>query len=128
MEIIGFTNVEENIDGWENTRHTIQIKRFEDALDLEEVAVCTALAGFYRVYGFRAHLQAPVHVSSGMGRSRYFDPGMKSPDWMQANLDGLPSAPGSDTVIVIDKIWDVDAARKAVQTAADQITAPLVDA
>lgn len=55
--------------GKDHLYQEVTVKAPEEPLDLNRVITCTALAGFFRYYGFKARLSEPYKICEDMGRT-----------------------------------------------------------
>jgi hypothetical protein len=93
------------------------LKEYDAPLDLNRVAATTALAGFLRIWGFRAELSLPDEVCSTFGqeanvKAGYVKDAKKLPEKLRRFC-------GSEGTIVIDGVWS----QKQAQSLLDKTAA-----
>ena len=107
VEIIAFCNVRDCFtSGTRGQICTVKVKPFESYLDLSNLAVTLGLAGFYRIYMWKARLAHPTkNVSWGMGSSTPHLPEIESGNATQIKIDG-DIASQSDCEYFLNNIAD----------------------
>lgn len=111
VEIVAFSlgNKRYHGDGYGDcTLDTVQVKEFEEPLDLERVTMALCMAGFFRVYNFRWILAEEQKAYSGLGSCRTLPAGLLDPESHGELMKHLPAK--STTVIVVDGITDKERA------------------
>jgi len=102
--IIGFTHLDSQYvnHGGAQTTTSILLKDYSDRLDLNMLAVTTALAGFYRTWVWRSWASAEQRLASGYGHCRHFSNGLVQTDTLPIPLQDQA---GEAANVMISNVW-----------------------
>jgi len=101
----------DKVRGTDNLTVITQVKRFDQPVEYNSMFAITALAGFFRHYGFKSILSIPFPVSGGLGRASRVE--VKNFDYI---LDDNP-------VLIIENVWDEHSAMRRSQTLIEELEA-----
>lgn len=105
VRVVGFDTSQRLYAGEDSetvTVFTVTLKEAREPVDLENLAVATALSGFFRVYLFRAWWAIPEKVKSSLGHALVWSrrDGVKT-----TGLQSLMDQAGTEATIMVDGIW-----------------------
>jgi len=109
--IIGFTHLDSQYigHGGQHTTTSILLKDYSDRLDLNYLALTTALAGFYRTWIWRSWASAEQQLASGYGHCRHFSNGLVDKETLPRPLQDQA---GEAANVMISSVWSQSQAEK----------------